>query len=81
MLLFFTTSMPDILLVVSQCARFTHCPKAQHGVAVKHILRYLAGTKDKGMYLNPINNMKLDCYVDADFAGLWGWNMTKTRYA
>ena len=65
-------SRPDIAYAVNQCARFTHCPRQSHAIAVKRILRYLKGTKDEGMLLRPKNNMKVDCYVDADFAGLWG---------
>ena len=65
-------SRPDIAYAVNQCARFTHCPRQSHAIAVKRILRYLKGTKDEGMVLHPKNNMKVDCYVDADFAGLWG---------
>ena len=64
---------PDIQYVVHQCARFSHSPKASHGVALKQICKYLQGTKDKGIVLKPSIIMKLDCYVDANFAGLWGF--------
>lgn len=64
---------PDIAFAVHQCARFSHDPKQSHAIAVKRILRYLKGTKDKGMILSPSNNdFEVNCYVDADFAGLWG---------
>ena len=65
-------SRPHIAYAVHQCARFTHMPKASHSVAVKQILRYLNSTKDKGMLLKPTKSLAIDCYVDADFAGLWG---------
>ena len=72
MLMFLATnSRPDIAYAVNQCARFTHCPRASHATAVKRILRYLNGTKDKGMIIEPTGTPKIDCYVDADFAGLW----------
>ena len=64
-------SRPDIAYAVHQCARFTHQPKASHGAAVKRILRYLKGTDDKGITISPTNELTVDCYVDADFAGLW----------
>jgi len=65
-------SRPDIAYAVHQCARFTHVPIHSHAVAVKRILRYLNSTKDKGMLLKPIkHHYTIDCYVDADFAGLW----------
>jgi hypothetical protein len=67
-----TNSRPDLAFSVNQCARFTHCPRASHAKAVKHILRYLQGTKDKGLEFQLSNELSLDCFVDADFAGLWG---------
>lgn len=63
---------PDITFAVHQCARYSHCPKQSHAKAVKRIIRYLKGTKDKGMTFSPTSEYLVDCYVDADFAGLWG---------
>jgi len=65
-------SRPDIAFAVNQCSRFTHSPKESHAVAVKRILRYLNGTKDQGMKFRPTQHLSVNCYVDADFAGLWG---------
>jgi hypothetical protein len=65
-------SRPDIAFAVHQVARFSHDPKESHGVAIKRIIRYLKGTRDKGMIFKPTNDWKVDCYVDADFCGLWG---------
>ena len=62
---------PDIAFAVHQCARFTHSPRQSHGTAVKRIVRYLHGTKDKGLIFTPTDELVVDCYVDADFAGLW----------
>ena len=44
-----STSRPDILFAVHQCARFSSCPKRSHEEAVKRIGRYLKRTKDKGI--------------------------------
>ena len=66
------TTRPDIAFAVHQCARFTHCPKHSHELALKRIGRYLVGTANKGMILKPDQNLDIDLYVDADFAGLWG---------
>jgi hypothetical protein len=62
---------PDIAYAVHQAARHTHAPRGSHEVVVKRILRYLKGTKDKGLYFNPASTDQVDCYVDADFAGLF----------
>ena len=64
---------PEIQFAVHQCARFTHCPRASHEEAVKHICRYLQGVKDNGLMFKPTNGLELDCYGDADFAGLWNY--------
>ena len=44
---------------------------AYHETAMKRIGRYLLGTADKGIILQPDRNKNVECYVDADFAGNW----------
>jgi hypothetical protein len=56
---------PDIAFAVHQVARFAH------GIAAKRILRYLFGTKHKGLILEPTSSHSLNCHVDADFAGTY----------
>lgn len=34
--------------------------------------KYLKGTMDKGLILNPINKIQVDCFPDNNFAGLYG---------
>lgn len=41
------STRPDIAYAVHQCARFQEHPKESHAKAVKHIIRYLIGTKTK----------------------------------
>ena len=65
-------SRPDIAFATHQCARFTHKTKQSHATAVKTIVRYLKGTRTKGLIFSPQPHLALDCFVDADFAGLWG---------
>jgi len=67
-----SNTRPDIAFAVSQVARFTHSAKASHGTAVKMIVRYLKSTQDKGLIVTPDGTLNLDCYCDADFAGLHG---------
>ena len=66
-----TNTRPDICFAVSQVARFTHDPKQSHATAVKRIIRYLAGTKDKGSVVRPDGNLEINSMSDADFAGLY----------
>ena len=39
---------------------------------MKRICRYLRGTLEKGIQFDVGNDLTLNCYADADFAGLWG---------
>jgi len=66
-----SNSRPDIAFAVHQAARFTHAPKASHEKAVLRICWYLKGTRDEGLLLQPSEKLKVDCYVDADFGGLF----------
>eukprot|EP00957_Ditylum_brightwellii_P161211 12274400-Ditylum_brightwellii.AAC.1 len=75
-----SNSTPDIAMAVQQCARYTHNPCCIHDVAVKRVVHYLIGTKGTregqigycGMVINPTDDLTLGCFVDANFAGLWG---------
>jgi Reverse transcriptase (RNA-dependent DNA polymerase) len=64
------STRPDIAYAVHQCDRFASNPKKSHGLAVKHIGRYLLDTKDKGITCTP-NDDSVECYADADSAGNW----------
>jgi hypothetical protein len=64
------STRPDIAYAVHQAARFTAKPKASHGKAVRHLCRYLAGTKDKGLIIEPYLSKGFKVWVDADFCGL-----------
>jgi hypothetical protein len=65
----------DITMAVSQCSRYTQAPMCQHEKALERISQYLKGTKKCGLIFNPQKNkdIEIGCYVDADFAGMWGF--------
>ena len=65
-----SNSRPIISFSVHQCVRFIHALQNSHAIAVKRIIRYLQGTKEKGLLLEPTSDLQVDCYVNADFAGL-----------
>ena len=48
-----------------------HCAKKSHEDAIKQICQYLHGTKNCGLIFTPTGQFTVDCFVDADFAGLW----------
>jgi hypothetical protein len=66
-----TSTHLDIAFAAHQCTCFSTNPKQIHEIAVHCIICYLRGTRDKGYILKPSMSRTLDCYVDADFAGLW----------
>jgi hypothetical protein len=68
-----SNTRPDIQFAVHQVARFSHNPRKSHGQAVKRIVRYLLETRTRGMLFTPDMTSGLDCYVDADFAGMYGY--------
>ena len=72
MLLYLSTNTrPDISFAVSQLARFSNNPKQNHAKAMKHLIRYLRGTKDKGTIIRPSLELMFNMWVDADFMGLY----------
>ncbi len=71
MLLYPGHSWPDISFVTHQCTQYTHSWKQTHENALKRIGRYLKGTIKNSPILTPSDTLKIDCYPDTDFAGLW----------
>jgi hypothetical protein len=64
------STRPELAYSVHQAARFCSYPKASHSAAVRHIVRYLMDTRDRGLILRP-DGHSFTCFVDADFAGNW----------
>ena len=70
MLYLASNTRPDISFAVHQCARFTHNTKSSHETALKRICRFLQGTNNNSLVFNPSKKLLVDCYADAEFAGL-----------
>jgi hypothetical protein len=66
-----TNTRPDIAFANHQCARWSIDPREPHGVALKQIAKYLLKTRTKGMIMKPTKDLTLDCFADADFAGMF----------
>lgn len=62
---------PDIVYVVSELARHCAKPGEQHWIAAKRVLRYLGGTKSKGLRYQGNKGMELVAAADSDWAGGW----------
>ena len=65
------TTHPDIAYVVGVLSRFSSNPGIAHWKAVKHLMRYLQGTKDLKLTFSPDPNAEslFTTYSDADHAG------------
>jgi hypothetical protein len=63
----------DCAMAVHQCARFSSDPRLRHEQAVKRIGRYLLGNSSNGLIIRSTGDLTLDCYVDADFCGLFNY--------
>jgi hypothetical protein len=63
----------DCAMSVHQCARYSSDPKLRHEQAMKRIGRYLLGTATNGLIIRPTDDLTLNCYVDADFCGLFNF--------
>ena len=71
------TTRPEIAFAVHQCARFCENPKLSHERAVHRIVRYLVGTRNKGLFFKPDKTIGIVCHVDADFSGNWSKDNSK----
>jgi len=67
-LLYLTITRPDISLAVQHLSQFLQHPHVPHYEAALHVLRYLKGTPNKGLYYSKDNNLQLEAYCDTD----WG---------
>ncbi|KAL0715150.1 hypothetical protein Bca4012_064472 [Brassica carinata] len=67
-LMYLTThTRPDICFDVSLLSRFSSCPTMRHWNGIKHILRYLQGTKDVGLFYANQNKEDLIGFADAGY--------------
>ena len=62
----------DIAFAVNCAACCIFCPRHSHDLALKRIGRYLKAAHSRVLILNPSSNLKIDCYSDADFTGMYG---------
>lgn len=61
-------SRPDIQFAVNMVSRFSNNPGQPHWNAVKRIMRYLRGTKDKKLTYRRDSSTELHGFCDADWA-------------
>nr|GEV39399.1 hypothetical protein [Tanacetum cinerariifolium] len=69
LLMYLTSSRPDIMFAVCACARFQVTPKSLHLHAVKRIFRYLKGKPHLGLWYPKDSPFNLVSYSDSDYTG------------
>ncbi|GJT46742.1 putative ribonuclease H-like domain-containing protein [Tanacetum coccineum] len=67
-LMYLTSLRPDIMFVVSACARYQVNPKVSHLHAVKRIFSYLKGQPKLGIWYPKDSPFDLVAYTDSDYA-------------
>ena len=68
-LMYLIDSRPDICFAVNTLSQYLVQPRRVHLVAAKHVMRYLKGTIDFGLYYDGSHEYRLYGYIDADWAG------------
>ena len=58
---------PDIAFSVNLSARYSSAPTRRHWKGIQHILRYLSGTTDMGLFYSNKSKEKLLGYADAGY--------------
>jgi hypothetical protein len=66
-LLYLCHTRPDIAYVVSVVSRYMHEPGSGPREVVHRILRYLKGTRGKGLWFKNNGHLGIDGYIDADW--------------
>ncbi|CAL8157410.1 unnamed protein product [Prunus armeniaca] len=68
-LIYLSLTRPDIAYAVSFASQFMHSPSEDHMAVVMHILSYLKSALGKGLLFKKNDNLDLEGYTDADYAG------------
>ena len=62
-----STTRPDIVFSVNFLARYSSAPTRRHWNGIRHILRYLKGTTNMGLFYSKDCSFDLVGYVDAEY--------------
>ena len=62
-----TNTRPDIAFAVNLLARYSSSPTQRHWNGIKHLLRYLQGTKEMGLYYPKFSTAGLTGYADVGY--------------
>ena len=71
---------PDIGFFVKLLARYSFASTQRHWNDIKHILHYLQGTTDMGLFYSKISKQQLLGYADARYLSNPHKSISQTRY-
>ncbi|WVZ23444.1 hypothetical protein V8G54_001988 [Vigna mungo] len=66
---YLSLTRPDIAFSTNKLAQFMQHPRTTHWSALKRVLRYLAGSCNKGIFISATGQLTFHAYSDADWAG------------
>ena len=67
--MYLTNTRPDICFAVNTLSQYLVQPRRVHLIVAKHVMRYLKGTIDFGLYYDGNHDYRLYGYTDADWFG------------
>ncbi|KAL0399761.1 UNVERIFIED_CONTAM: Retrovirus-related Pol polyprotein from transposon RE1 [Sesamum radiatum] len=79
-LLYLSFTRPDISFGAQQLSQFVHAPCAVHLDAAMHLVRYLKGCPERGLFFPASNSLSLTAYCDADWASCTDSRRSLTGY-
>jgi len=68
-LMYLTNTRPDICFAVNTLSQYLVQPRWVHLIVAKHVMRYLKGTVDFGLYYDGSHEYRLYGYMDANWVG------------
>eukprot|EP00253_Pinus_taeda_P030194 PITA_30194 len=69
-LMYLVNTRPDLCFAVNQLSQAMVQPTKLFWKATKHVLRYLRGTSQFGLWYRPTKGVKLQGFTDADWVGI-----------
>ena len=66
---YLSLTRPDIAFSTNKLAQFMQNPRTTHWSALKRVLRYLAGSCNKGIFISANSPLTFHAFSDADWAG------------
>ncbi|XP_022631718.1 uncharacterized protein LOC111240603 [Vigna radiata var. radiata] len=77
---YLSLTRPDIAFSTNKLAQFMQHPRTTHWSALKRVLRYLAGSCNKGIFISATARLTFHAYSDADWAGDKDDHISTTGY-